>query len=229
MESVKPRVYAKNLNFSYGDLLVLQKVSFNVSNGEFVSIVGPSGCGKSTLLHLLYGFLQPSNGFVNSCGKLGFVFQEHNLFPWMTVFDNVAVGPINQNKKQIKRLVGSILKKVGLFEFKDYYPHQLSEGMRQRVGIARCLVNKSDVILMDEPFASLDYFTRLKMQGFLKSLIKKQKITVVLVTHDVDEAIKLSDKIIVLNGSPAKIQKTLVVESGKSEEIKDHILRLMFS
>jgi len=197
----------ENISKSYGKLEVLKDISFTVEKGEFVSIIGPSGCGKTTLLHIIQGFEKPTSGKVISEGKKGFVFQEHNLFPWKTVLENVNIDTLEDPKL--------ILEKMELTKFTDFYPNQISSGMKQKVGIARCLLRKSDIILMDEPFASLDYFTRLKMHDFLMTL----KETILFVTHDIDEAIKLSDKIIVLSGRPAKVIGMFTADEVSKEKV----------
>ena len=209
------KIIVKNLEKVVSGLQIIDKLSFAISEGEFVSIVGPSGCGKTTLLHLVHQFIQPTNGSVKTIGKIGIVFQDHNLFPWRTIGENVTIG---------LNIKPNILKKLGLWDFRDHYPHQISEGMKQRVGIARCLVNKSDMLLLDEPFASLDYFTRLKMHDFILDICKKRKLTTILVTHDIDEAIKLSDRIIVLSKRPARLKAII---HNNQTDIKEKILALI--
>jgi len=209
------KIIVKDLEKNFDTLQIIDKISFMIVEGEFVSIVGPSGCGKTTLLHLIHQFIQPTKGIVKTIGKMGIVFQDHNLFPWRTVKDNVTIG---------LKIKADILKEVGLWDFKDHYPHQISEGMKQRVGIARCLVNKSDILLLDEPFASLDYFTRLKMHDFILDICKKRKLTTILVTHDIDEAIKLSDRIIVLSKRPARLKAIIYNDQS---DIKEKILSLI--
>lgn len=229
---MKNKIIIRNIRKNYGKLKVLDNISFNVNEGEFISIIGPSGCGKTTLLYLIQRFIHQSSGRIEAYGRKGFVFQDHNLFPWKTIEENIKIGPINQgkSKKVVDSITNSILKEIGLFSFKGYYPHQISEGMKQRVGIARCLVNNSEIILMDEPFGSLDYLTKLKMQDFLLRLWKKRKLTIVFVTHDIDEAITLSSKIIILSKLPARVRE--IIQVNKLEQnsiIKKRILRLIDS
>lgn len=216
---MKNKILLRNANVNFGKLKVLKNISFNVKEKEFISIVGPSGCGKTTLLHLIQGFIKQSNGIIKTRGKKGFVFQEHNLFPWKTIKENIEIK--NKNKKE----VGVILDNVGLKQFQHYYPGVVSEGMKQRAGIARCLAFNSDIVLMDEPFGSLDYLTKLKVQKFLLKLYKKRGLTIVFVTHDIDEAITLSDRIIVLSKLPAHILKIIKVD--KSKNLKNEILNLI--
>lgn len=229
---MKNKIIIRNIRKNYGKLKVLDNISFNVNEGEFISIIGPSGCGKTTLLYLIQRFIHQSSGRIEAYGRKGFVFQDHNLFPWKTIEENIKIGPINQgkSKKVVDSITNSILKEIGLFSFKGYYPHQISEGMKQRVGIARCLVNNSEIILMDEPFGSLDYLTKLKMQDFLLRLWKKRELTIVFVTHDIDEAITLSSKIIILSKLPARVRE--IIQVNKLEQnsiIKKRILRLIDS
>jgi len=217
---MKDKIIVKNVSTSFGMLKVLDNISFTVKENEFISIVDPSGCGKTTLLHLIQGFTKPTSGIIKTYGKKGFVFQDHNLFPWKTIKENIE---IRNNSKNINH----ILKNIGLKPFSDYYPNQVSEGMKQRAGIGRCLVYNSDIILMDEPFGSLDYLTKLKVQEFLLKLWKKNRLTIVFVTHDIDEAIRLSDRMIVLSKLPAKILKIIDVDKKKSEIIKKEVLDLI--
>ncbi len=215
------KIIVKNASMSFGKLKVLDNISFSVKENEFISIIGPSGCGKTTLLHLIQGFTKQTKGFIKTHGKKGFVFQDHNLFPWKTIQENIEI------RNNTKQKIDVILENVGLKPFSDYYPSQVSEGMKQRAGIGRCLAYNSDVILMDEPFGSLDYLTKLKVQEFLTKLWKKKGLTIIFVTHDIDEAIRLSDKIIVLSKLPAKILKIIDVDKSKSNIIKKEVLDLI--
>ena len=211
----------ENLTKNFGKLTVLRDISFSVKKNEFLSIIGPSGCGKTTLLYIIQGFLKQSTGKIKIRDKTGFIFQDHNLFPWKTVKENIQFG-IKDSK-----IVKSLLKEINLQGFEDYYPSQISEGMKQRVGIARALANNPEILLMDEPFASLDYLTRLKMQDFLLKLHRDKNLTIILVTHDIDEAIRLSDRIIVLSKLPAKILKIIDVDGKKGDFIKKEVLDLI--
>ncbi|MBI4439445.1 ATP-binding cassette domain-containing protein [Candidatus Woesearchaeota archaeon] len=218
------KIEVKDVEKKYEKKKIVDKLSFNVIEEEFLSIIGPSGCGKTTILYLMAGFIDNFGGKINIHGKIGFVFQDHNLLPWKTVKENIEMGPINNNLKvDIKRL----LHKIDLDGFGSYYPHQLSEGMKQRVGIARALANYPEILLMDEPFGSLDYLTRIKMQELLLKLKKGRKLTIVLVTHDIDEAIRVSDRIIVLSALPARLIKTFDVNQKRKAHIKKEILGLI--
>jgi len=224
---MKHKITLNNVSKRFGKFSVLEGISFEVYGGQFVSIVGPSGCGKTSLLYLIQGFTEKDEGKIETDGRTGFIFQEHNLFPWKTVKDNIMIGPLNNGKKnEAEKITNEILKEINLFEFKDYYPHQISGGMKQRVGIARCLANNPHILLMDEPFGSLDYFTKLKMQDFILKLQRKLNLTILFVTHDIDEAIKLSNKIIVLSKRPAKINTIINLdETVNKANVKDNIMK----
>jgi NitT/TauT family transport system ATP-binding protein len=226
---MEAKIVVKNIEKSFGEIKVLDNISFNVLDKEFVSIVGPSGCGKTTLLYLTREFLDDYGGEINILGKNGFVFQDHNLFPWKTVKENIEVGPINKGKSkcEAEKITNDLLKEVNLGEFKDHYPPQISEGMKQRVGIARALANNPEILLMDEPFGSLDYLTRLKMQDFLLKLCKEKGLSVLFVTHDIDEAIKLSDKVIVLSKRPARILESIEINESNKVIVKKRIMELI--
>lgn len=196
---------------SFEDLLVLDKISLEVRKGEFLVILGPSGCGKSTLLQLIAGFNKPDSGKILIDGseltkpdkRFGFVFQDYALFNWKTVMGNVLSGISKEKNK--KEIALDMVEKVGLTDFIHHYPHQLSGGMKQRVGLARALAYNPEILLMDEPFGALDAQTRKLMQQELLRLLKEIKKTVVFVTHSVIEAVYLADRVIVLSKRPSKI------------------------
>jgi NitT/TauT family transport system ATP-binding protein len=202
--------------------VALAEISFGIREGEFVSLVGPSGCGKSTVLALIAGLLPPTTGRVMLGGSIikkagvdrGVVFQQANLFPWLTVFENVTFGltlKANQAMKQneggasLLARADSLLEAVGLAVFRDHYPRQLSGGMRQRAALVRALVTKPRILLMDEPFGALDAQTREEMQELLLLLCQRQGTTVLFVTHDVEEALILSDRVLIMQAHPGKI------------------------
>lgn len=202
---------------------VLNGVSFRVSSGSVTCVVGPSGCGKSTLLRLAAGLQAPSAGSLRWDGKplglgpnreMAMAFQQPGLFPWMTVQRNVAIGleTRGHGKREAARRTDEILDVVGLSDFKSAYPSQLSGGMAQRVGIARALVLKPRLLLLDEPFAAVDAFTRLTLQQEFKSLLKMDKPTVVFVTHDVPEAITLGDAVVVMTDRPGTTKTIIRIE-----------------
>ena len=199
----------------YGNLKVLDGVSFDVNDGEFVCIIGKSGCGKTTLLKIIAGLEKPDRGKVKFNGKIGFVFQDDRLLPWKTALKNVSFGLELRGIRDYNK-ARKLLELVGLKGFEDYYPKQLSIGMRQRVAFARALAIDPDVLLMDEPFANLDAQTREEMQEELLRIVKGK--TVIFVTHSIDEAVYLADKIIVLSQRPARVIKEINVDLKKPRD-----------
>ncbi|MEO6750133.1 MAG: ABC transporter ATP-binding protein [Casimicrobiaceae bacterium] len=206
-----------------GTIDVLDDVSFAVAPGEVACVVGPSGCGKSTLLSLAAGLLRPTRGTVRWDGAevklgpnshLGMAFQQPGLFPWLNVRRNVAIGLTTRGaaRRDALRIADEFLDTVGLADFKDAYPNQLSGGMAQRVGIARALALRPRLLLLDEPFAAVDAFTRIKLQQEFKALLKLNRPTVLFVTHDVSEAILLGDVIVVMSQRPAGVVRIIPVE-----------------
>jgi NitT/TauT family transport system ATP-binding protein len=192
---------------AYGEIEVLSDLCLEVRHGEFVALVGPSGCGKTTLLNLASGFLQPRTGAVDRPERIRMVFQQDGLFPWRTVGENVRLGLRHvADEAECDRRAGTLLALVGLVGFEGHYPHQLSGGMRQRVELVRALAGDTDLLLMDEPFSSLDYLTRLRMRGELARLLREQPRTVLLVTHDIEEAAQLADRVLVLSERPARVR-----------------------
>ncbi|MGR4066384.1 ABC transporter ATP-binding protein [Halomonas sp. LR3S48] len=200
---------------SFGDLRVIDTFDTTIRDGEIVALVGPSGCGKSTLLHMVAGLQHATEGQVKAGGRSverpaperTLVFQEHALYPWMTLRQNVALAlefqgrPAGEARKQAVQW----LARVKLDGFEDYYPHQVSGGMRQRCALARAFIARPKVLLLDEPFGALDALTRLTLQSVLKDLIEEERPTVVLVTHDVDEALYLADRVLVFSQRPARV------------------------
>jgi NitT/TauT family transport system ATP-binding protein len=201
---------------------VLTDIDLAVRKREFLTIVGPSGCGKTTLLRILAGLIPPTEGEVLHDGmpvlgpspKVGFVFQSDNLMPWRNVWDNVGFGPElrGESKKSYGRRIEYLLDLVGLSGFAKYYPHQLSGGMRQRVNLARALAIEPDVLLMDEPFAALDAQTREIMQDELLRIWRETGNTVIFITHQIDEAIFLADRVLILAARPGRVQELLNVD-----------------
>jgi sulfonate transport system ATP-binding protein len=202
-------------------LHVLQNIDITIEPGEFVSIVGASGCGKSTLLRLIVGLDGDHQGEMLLDGqrirgtslRRGIVFQEHRLFPWLTVERNIALSLLNSDltEGQQRATVAEHIELVGLKGFEKTYPHQLSGGMSQRVAIARALVNRPDILLLDEPFGALDAMTRAHLQQELHRIWQAEGITMILVTHDVEEAVYLGDKVVVMDPRPGRIRKTIPV------------------
>ena len=206
---------------------VLEDVSFEISSGEFVCIVGPSGCGKSTLLNVIGGFLSPTRGEARVGGepvrgpdpRRIFVFQDNGVFPWLTVEKNVAFGLSRVSREEQRRAVAHYLEMVGLVGFERAYPHELSGGMRQRVEIARALAANPDVLYMDEPFAALDYLTRLKMRADLTNIWQRERKTIVFVTHDIEEALQLADRVLVMTPRPATIRQIVQIELERPRDV----------
>jgi NitT/TauT family transport system ATP-binding protein len=215
------RNLGKRFRSQQRDVEALSGINFSVRRREFVCVIGPSGCGKSTLIRTLAGLESHTSGDVLLDGKpvagpgpdRGMVFQGYSLFPWLTVYKNVMFGPEmnGRGKDEAERDARLWLELVGLEKFADAYPHQLSGGMRQRVAIARALVNQPRILLMDEPFGALDAQTRAKMQSHLIDIWKNIDITVLFITHDLDEAIYLADRILVLKAHPGEVQEVIEV------------------
>lgn len=210
----------KNITMKYQDInsetTAIDNVSFDVKEGEFVAIIGPSGCGKSTLLSIICGILPPSSGEVYIDGvkstginqKVGYMLQSDNLLEWRSIYKNILLGLEIQHRITDENLayVEKLLKTYGLYEFRNSFPSQLSGGMRQRAALIRTLVTKPEILLLDEAFSALDYQTRLAVTDDVYSIIKKEKKTTVMITHDIPEGISMADRIIVLSKRPARIQ-----------------------
>ena len=211
-----------------GEVCALSDVSLKVEDGQFVSVIGPSGCGKSTLLRIVSGLENATKGSVrienNGSRNAGFVFQEYALFPWMTVLDNICFGPEIKGeavKERTDKALGYI-ERFGLKGFENRYPKELSGGMKQRVSIARTLINDPSIILMDEPFGALDSQTRSMMQKFLHEIWSESKKTILFVTHNIDEAIYLSDSIVGLSKRPGKIFISIQVDIPFPRNVTDN-------
>lgn len=204
IENVSKTYQAEN-----GEIEALRNINFEVIDGEFISIIGPSGCGKSTLLSIIAGLEKKNTGEIYSAGKMGYMLQKDNLLEWRTILNNVLLGlEIDGRKtKENRNYVDQLLKKYGLYEFKDKYPAQLSGGMRQRVALIRTLAIRPKILLLDEAFSALDYQTRLMVTDDIYKILKNEKITAIMVTHDISEAISMSNRIIVLTKRPATIKK----------------------
>lgn len=201
-----PYIAAEAISYSYGGLKVLQDLELEVNTGEIVVIIGPSGCGKTTLLNILSGFYKPTSGTLNKQGVMRTVYQQGSLFPWLTVSENIGIGLRDiKDVPQRNQEIDTLISLVNMQGFEDHYPYQLSGGMKQRVELGRVLGGESDIILMDEPFSSLDYQARLKMRKELIRLLHQRPKTVVMVTHDIDEAVQLADRILILSRRPANI------------------------
>ena len=207
----------QGLEKAYGGNQVLNGITTQIRRGEVVAIIGPSGCGKSTLLNIIGGLDRQNSGdiiFEKNDNKIGYMFQNDCLFPWLTILDNCLIGlkiKKSLNKENID-YVKSLLIKYGLGEFIDSYPNNLSGGMRQRVALIRTLAIKPDLLLLDEPFSALDYQTRLAVSDDVWKIIKNEKKTTIMITHDVAEAISMADRVIVLSDRPAKVKKIYTID-----------------
>ena len=215
-----PKLEISNLNYSYhsmdGETKALSNISFTVQKGEFAAIVGPSGCGKSTLLSLITGLLKPSEGKIYLDGisvtagdpRIGYMLQKDHLLEWRTLFSNACLGLEIQNKLDDERKgkVRALLKTYGLEAFSNAHPSELSGGMRQRAALIRTLALNPDLLLLDEPFSALDYQTRLAVCDDISMIIRKQKKTAILVTHDLSEAVSVADRIVILTRRPGQIK-----------------------
>ena len=219
MSTSETAVKITHLNKHFEDLKVLDDVSIDIKKGEFVSVIGVSGCGKSTMLRIIGGLETPSSGEVLVYGKpvkrpsrkIGFVFQDHRLLPWLTVEQNIKLA-LDAKTKNADEIVEKYLQLVGLSKFIHAYPSQLSGGMAQRVAIARALANQPDILLLDEPFGALDAITRISMQQELQKIWKVENITMILITHDISEAVFLGERVVVMSGRPGRIKDIVSVD-----------------
>jgi NitT/TauT family transport system ATP-binding protein len=212
----------ENVSHAYGEISVLQNLSLKVKHGEFVVLVGPSGCGKTTLLNILSGYLKPQAGSVQKEGIIRTVYQHDGLFPWLTVKENITMGlKLAGDKNQQENELRELIELIHLQGFENHYPHQLSGGMRQRVELARVIAGDSDILLMDEPFSALDYQTRLRMRVELVRLLEKRPRTVVFVTHDIEEAVQLADRVLVLSNRPSHISREFQINSPRPRNPTD--------
>ncbi len=210
-----------------GDLVVLEDIELTIAPREFVCLLGPSGCGKSTLLNLVGGFDRPTSGTIEIDGqpvhgpdpRRVFVFQEYGIFPWASVWDNVALGLRKLPMDEQHKIVQHYIDLVGLKGFEKTYPNELSGGMKQRVAVARALAVHPDIIFMDEPLGALDSLTRLQMRAELLRIWQTEKMTILFVTHDVDEALQLADRIVVMSPRPGRIAEIVPVRAPHPRDI----------
>lgn len=245
-DSVKPMIAFSGISKQYGRVQALDQLSFDILPGEILCLLGPSGCGKSTCLTLAAGFELPSTGQVLVRGTpvtgpghdRSVVFQSPALMPWKTVWNNVVLGPRCRGERDYEGRATEMLSTVRLSEFRDHYPYQLSGGMMQRAAIARALLNNAEILLMDEPFGALDAQTRLAMQEMLLDIQERYRSTILFITHDVDEAIFLGDRVLIMSGRPGRIVETIEVSFNRPRsygllttpgfaELKHHVLDLV--
>ncbi|MDU6410535.1 MAG: ABC transporter ATP-binding protein [Yersiniaceae bacterium] len=223
MSQAKLRI--EQVSRRFGDLTALAPTDLQVAEGEFISVVGPSGCGKSTLFNLISGVLAPSSGRIlidntdvtGQTGHVGYMLQKDLLLPWLTVIDNIVLGATLKGRAtaEQRRAGVELARRYGIGEFINHYPAALSGGMRQRVALMRTLAMQHDVMLLDEPFGALDSQTRLSMQQWLLTVWQEQKRTVVFVTHDIDEAIFLADRVVVMTPRPGRVNAIFPVELAR--------------
>lgn len=214
----------KNISKSFftleGEIEVLKDINLELKEGEKIAIVGPSGCGKSTILNLISGLIKPSKGTINLNKNVGYMFQKDNLLEWRNIYKNITIGL--EIKKQLddkqKEIINDLLKKYGLDEFRNSYPSELSGGMRQRVALIRTLVLNPDILLLDEPFSALDAQTKIAVNDDVYDIVTKENKSVILVTHDISEAIAFSDKVIVLTTRPASVKKIYEIKFNDLEK-----------
>ena len=208
----------KNVSKTYqainGETEAIKDISFDVNKGEFVSIIGPSGCGKSTILSIIAGLEDKTSGDIQIDGRVGYMLQKDSLLEWRTIYKNAIFGLETQGlkTKENEEYVIELLKKYDLYEFKDKYPNQLSGGMRQRAALIRTLATKPSILLLDEAFSALDYQTRIMVTQDIYEILRNEKITALIVTHDISEAISMSDRVIVLSKRPAIVKNIVNIE-----------------
>lgn len=206
---------------------VLQHIDLEVGDGEFVCLLGPSGCGKSTMLNIVAGFISPTAGEVRIDGEAVsgpdprriFVFQERGVFPWLTVEGNIAFGLFKLSPEERRRRIAHYIKLVGLQGFEKAYPQELSGGMKQRLEVARALAVNPDMLFLDEPFGALDSITRLVMRGELLRIWEAERKTIIFVTHDIEEAVQLADRVVVMSARPARIQRIVDIDIAHPRDI----------
>jgi NitT/TauT family transport system ATP-binding protein len=206
---------------------VLDHVSLEVAKGEFLCLLGPSGCGKSTMLNIVAGFLEPTSGEVRIDGEIVrgpdprriFVFQERGVFPWLTVEGNVGFGLFKLSREERERQIAHYITLVGLHGFEKAYPMELSGGMKQRLEVARALAVNPDMLFLDEPFGALDSITRLIMRVELLRIWEAEKKTIIFVTHDIEEAVQLADRVLVMSARPARIQRVVDIDIAHPRDI----------
>ena len=210
----------EHVSHGYGQVAVLHNLNIKVHQGEVLVLVGPSGCGKTTILSILSGYVKPLSGNVISQGIIRTVYQQDGLFPWLTVTENIGLGLRNlRDPVKRKKEMQELIELIHLEGFENHYPHELSGGMRQRVELARVLAGESDILLMDEPFSALDYQTRLRMRLELVRLLENRPRTVVFVTHDIEEAAQLADRVLVLSDRPATVSRELKINAPRPRNL----------
>lgn len=213
-EVLKVKNISKIYQAENGEVEAVKNVSFSVEEGEFVSLIGPSGCGKSTVLSIIAGLEEKTSGDIEIDGQIGYMLQKDSLLEWLTIYKNALFGLEIKNIKTTENVkyVENLLKKYNLYEFKDKYPNQLSGGMRQRAALIRTLAIKPKILLLDEAFSALDYQTRIMVTKDIYEILKNEHITALIVTHDISEAISMSDRVIVLSNRPAVVKEIHTID-----------------
>jgi NitT/TauT family transport system ATP-binding protein len=223
------KVEFRNIGMSFGGNRVLDDINLSVREGEFVCLLGPSGCGKSTLLNIVGGFIQPDRGVVTIDGepvtapdpRRIFVFQERGVFPWLTVEQNIGFGLFREGGKEKRERIAYYVQLVGLRGFEKAYPRELSGGMKQRLEVARALAVDPDVLYLDEPFGALDSITRLQMRRELLRIWEAEKKTILFVTHDIEESVQLSDRVVILSARPGRVQRIVDIDVAHPRDLSD--------
>jgi NitT/TauT family transport system ATP-binding protein len=223
------RGVTKRFSVGVDEIEALARVDVSIAAGEFVCLIGASGCGKSTLLRIVAGFEEPTTGEVSAHGRRitgpgsdrGMVFQDYALFPWMTVRQNIGFGPRQRqlSRREVQEIADEFVRLVGLERFADRYPNQLSGGMKQRVAIARVLANDASILLMDEPFGALDALTREQLQRELLQIWQRTGVTIIFVTHSVEEAVLLADRVLVMSAGPGRIENDLMIDLPRPRDV----------
>lgn len=213
-EVLKVKKISKKYQAINGEVEALKDISFSIKEGEFVSLIGPSGCGKSTILSIIAGLEEKNAGEIEIDGEIGYMLQKDSLLEWLTIYKNVLFGLEIRKQKTTENVqyVDNLLKKYHLYEFKDKYPNQLSGGMRQRAALIRTLAIKPNILLLDEAFSALDYQTRIMVTKDIYDILRKEQKTALIVTHDISEAISMSDRVIILSNRPATVKEILPIE-----------------
>jgi ABC-type nitrate/sulfonate/bicarbonate transport system ATPase subunit len=233
MQNNKKKVSINSVSKLYENSEILHDINMEIYEGEFVSILGPSGCGKSTIFNMITGLTGTDGGNIEVDGKSSYMYQNDLLLPYKNIIDNVSLPLILRKEKraEAREVVKPLFSEFGIDGYEYKYPDELSGGMRQRANFLRTYINSDDIMLLDEPFGSLDSITRASMQQWLVDVKEKVNSTILLITHDIDEALMLSDRIYVLSGHPAEIKRTIVVDkdddASKNQKIKKEILELL--
>lgn len=222
IKELNSKIRIENISKSFDGDKIIDNISINVEEGELISILGPSGCGKSTIFNIIAGLLKQDSGKVDVNGKLSYMYQKDLLLPYKTIIDNVSLPLVlrKEKKSEAREEVRQYFKVFGLEGYEDKYPKELSGGMRQRANFMRTYVNSNDIMLLDEPFGALDSITKSSMQKWLLDIRKKVKSTILLITHDIEEAILLSDRIYVISNKPSSVSMEIIVDRDRIGDVE---------